>query len=85
MKVLQYTIRNIPLAVDSVLRKRAQRSGKSFNSTVVAALTIQTLGDTDVQKAQKDVFKQLRGANSLDESFDQVIQDQSGIDSKLWL
>ena len=84
MKKIQYTIRNIPPVVDQVLRKRAQRTGASFNTTVVEALTIQTLGEKDVEKAKEDVFSQLWGANSLDENFDKAIEEQSAIDEQLW-
>ena len=84
MKKLQYTIRGIPSAVDRVIRKRAQRAGKSFNTTVVEALTIQTLGGTDIQKAKGDVFARLRGANSLDSDLDQAVKGQSAIDDELW-
>ncbi len=84
MKKMQYTIRDIPPAVDRVIRKRAQRAGKSFNATVVEALTIQTLGSTDIQKAKGDVFARLLGANSLDGNFDQIVKEQSEIDDKLW-
>ena len=84
MKKLQYTIRGIPPAVNRVIRKRAQRTGKSFNATVVEALTIQTLGDTNTQKAEQDIFTQLQGANSLDNDFDKAIREQSEPDDELW-
>lgn len=84
MKKLQHTIRGMPPVVDQAIRKRAQRTGKSFNATVIEALAIQILGNTDVQKAQTDIFKRLRGANTLDAGFDQAIKDQSKIDPKLW-
>ncbi|MCY4011070.1 MAG: hypothetical protein OXF30_03380 [Candidatus Saccharibacteria bacterium] len=85
MKKLQYTIRNIPPDVDQIIRKRAQRTGKSFNTTVIEALTIQTLGSTDIKKAKKNIFTRLQGINSLDDDFDQAIKEQSEIDDKLWL
>ena len=84
MKKLQYTIRNIPPAVDRVIRKRAQRAGKSFNATVVEALTIQTLGGSDIRKAKRDIFDRLQGANSLDGDFDRAVKEQSEIDGELW-
>ena len=84
MKKLQYTIRGIPPAVDRVIRKRAQRNGKSFNATVIEVLTIQTLGSTDIQQAEKDIFARLREANSLDGDFDRAIKEQSAIDDRLW-
>ena len=79
MSKSQYTIRNIPSAVDKVLRNRAQREAKSLNAVVVEALTLQTLGNTDVEKASQDVFDRLRGANTLDSGFDAAIKDQSGV------
>jgi hypothetical protein len=38
MKSIQYTIRNIPSHVDTVLRQQAKKRGDSFNETVVQAL-----------------------------------------------
>ena len=84
MNKLQYTIRNIPPAVDKAIRNRAQREGKSFNTTVVEALMLQTLGSTDVEKAGQDVFDRLRGADTLDSGFDGAIKDQSRLDDSLW-
>ena len=84
MNKLQYTIRNIPPDVDKVIRKRAKRKGKSFNTTVVEALMMQTLGSTDIERAGKDVFDRLRGANTLDNGFDAAIEDQSKTDDSIW-
>ena len=83
MKKLQYTIRDIPPDVDRVIKKRVQQTGKSFNATVVEALTIQTLGNTDIKKDKRDVFARLRGANSLDSDFDRMIEEQSVVADKL--
>ena len=38
MKSIQYSIRSIPEPVDKILRKKADSTGKSFNSVVVEAL-----------------------------------------------
>ena len=84
MSKLQYTIRNVPTAVDKVIRNRAQREGKSFNATVLEALMLQTLGSTDVKKAGQDVFDRLQGANTLGGDFDAAIKDQSRVDDSLW-
>lgn len=82
MTKIQYTIRNIPPVVDKVIRKRSQQSGKSFNQTVVELLSLQTLGTT--QPRTEDNFDWLFGANTLDESFDEALQDMAQIDEKLW-
>lgn len=78
---IQYTIRNIPEPVDQIIRKRAKRTGKSFNTTVVDLLKKQTIGEnTD----QPDIFQRLRGADTLDNSFFEAMEDQSRVDESLW-
>lgn len=82
MTKIQYTIRNIPPAVDKVIKKRSKQTGKSFNQTVVDLLSLQTFGTTKVPT--DDNFDWLFGANTLDDSFDEAIKDLSQIDEKLW-
>ncbi len=82
MNTIQYTIRNIPPAVDRVIRRRASQSGKSFNQTVVDLLALQTFGTTKPEPAGN--LARLFGKNTLDDSFDAAIRDQSQIDEKLW-
>ncbi len=82
MQKIQYTIRNIPPAVDQIIRKRSQQSGESFNQTVVDLLTLQTIGTT--KPVAQEGFEWLFGANTLDESFDRAIKDISRIDEKMW-
>jgi hypothetical protein len=79
---IQYTIRNIPPALDQALRKRSQQSGKSFNKTVVEYLNMQAFGAPEPPK-QND-FDWLFGSGMLDENFDQAIADQSKPDPKIW-
>jgi hypothetical protein len=82
MNKIQYTIRNIPPAVDRVIKKRSKQSGKSFNQTVIDLLSLQTFGTT--KPVVDDGFDWLFGAMSLDDGFDQAIKDQSTIDPELW-
>lgn len=82
MTNIQYTIRNIPPAVDRVIRKRAQQSGKSFNQTVVDLLTHETFGTAKLPV--DDNFDWLYNAHTLDASFDDAIERLSRIDKKLW-
>ncbi len=82
MSKVQYTIRNIPLPVDKVIRKRAAQSGRSFNQTVVDMLTLQTFGTT-MPKAD-DNFDWLFAQNTLDQSFDEAIKNLSRVDETLW-
>lgn len=82
MTKIQYTIRNIPPAVDKVIRKRSVQTGKSFNQTVVDLLSLQTFGTT---KPKKDAdFTWLFNQMTLDEEFDQAIKEMSQVDKKLW-
>jgi hypothetical protein len=81
MPGLQYTIRNVPPAVDMVIRKRADQSGKSFNQTVVDLLTLQTFGTTEPPDGG---FDWLYGQKTLDESFDEAIDELSRVDENLW-
>ncbi|MBW4061226.1 hypothetical protein HJC99_01500 [Candidatus Saccharibacteria bacterium] len=82
MTNIQYTIRNIPPALDQVIRKRAQQSGKSFNKTVVDLLVQQAFGTKEVPV--DDNFDWLFGVNTLDPSFDEAIAEQSKPDPKMW-
>ena len=81
MSNLRYTIRNVPLQVDSVIRRRSKQTGKSLNQTVIELLSLQTLGTTKIVK--DDSFNFLFNKNTLDESFDKTIKDISKIDKKL--
>ena len=82
MSKIQYTIRNIPLPVDRVIRKRSKRTGKSFNQTVVELLSLQTIGTTEI--TDNNNFDWLFNQNTLDSNFDEAINDMSQIDDKLW-
>lgn len=81
MTKIQYTLRNVPLSVDQALRKRALLEGKSFNQTVVEALTLSTFGTTEPVRHSFDWFF---GSMEPDEAFDQAIADQSTVDEKFW-
>lgn len=82
MGTIQYTIRNIPPAVDQVIKKRAKASGNSFNGTVVELLTLQTLGTTTPPKDTS--FDWLFAAKTLDETFDDSVASFSRPDERLW-
>lgn len=82
MTNIQYTIRNIPPAVDKVIRKRSQQTGKSFNQTVVDLLSLQTFGTTDPKPDTG--FSWLFNQNTLDASFDETIHNLSKPDEKIW-
>jgi len=82
MKTIQYTIRNIPSAVDQVIRKRAKQQGTSFNQTVVDLLSLQVFGTTTPKEDEH--FDWLFNQGGLGPEFDQAIQDLSQVDEALW-
>jgi hypothetical protein len=82
MNKIQYTIRNVPPAVDQVIRRRERQTGKSFNQTVIDLLALQTFGTT---KPQADAsFSWLFNAKTLDESFDDAVEQLLRVDEKMW-
>lgn len=82
MNKIQYTIRNVPAPLDRVIKKRAKQSNKSFNQTVVDILAMQTFGTTDVYEDAG--FDWLYNKKTLDNTFDEAINDISQIDKKIW-
>jgi hypothetical protein len=83
MSTIQYTIRNIPPAVDRVIRKKSHQEGKSFNQTVVDLLSLQTFGT--ITPKEDANFDWLFNTGTLDEGFDKAITEQSQIDEALWI
>ena len=71
------------MPVDQALRKRAKQEGKSFNQTVVDALSTQIFGTTKSPEPRiEDLFG--IGGDTLDDGFDQAIADLSKVDEKFW-
>lgn len=79
---MQYTLRNVPPALDRALRSLAQREGKSLNQVALdglaramgfgeEAIRYRTLGD-------------LSGTWCEDSVFDEAIADQQRIDESPW-
>ncbi len=82
MKSIQYTIRSIPEPVDKILRKKAQSSGKSFNSVVVEALERVT-GTDGSNKNYNDLDKFIGVGVQDEKSFDQAIDWLDSLPSEL--
>ena len=78
----QYTIRQIPMHVDRILRQRAQETNKSFNQITVEALTMATLGNL---RPKRD-FNEIIGSLSDEEAMTQEneIRRQHQVDKKMW-
>ncbi len=78
----QYTIRNIPDALDQELRERARRRGTSLNEAAIDALK-RGLGITE-DAVEYDDLDDLIGTWKNDEAFDQALADQDTIDLDIW-
>lgn len=80
---LQYTVRDVPVAVDAALRRRAKAEGKSLNRVVRDALERESglLGADAVRHHDLD---QLAGLWEADADFDAAIAAQDAVDEDLW-
>ncbi|MGB8151998.1 MAG: hypothetical protein WCE97_12490 [Candidatus Cybelea sp.] len=79
---MQYTIRGVPSALDSALRKRAHRAGTSLNEAVLETLA-DGLGLTAQAKKRRDL-SDLIGTWKPDRALEEAIADQDRIDPELW-
>jgi plasmid stability protein len=79
---MQYTIRNIPAALDKLLRRRARERGASLNETAVEALA-HGLG-ADLAPVKRRDLSDIAGAWKSDPLFDEAVRHQDSIDPELW-
>ena len=79
---MQYTLRNIPRAVDRALRSLARREGKSLNDVAIRALA-RALGVSE-QPVQHRDLRDLAGTWQDDPEFDAALADSDRIDESLW-
>lgn len=79
---MQYTLRDIPLLLDSELRRRAKAEGKSLNAVAIEAL-VRGAGLRERPPRQRDLGD-VAGTWQEDPDFDQAIADQDRIDDRLW-
>lgn len=77
----QYTIRNVPSPVDSVLREKAKRQGKSLNDVALEALQTGAGVATQVRYDDLDEFF---GSWISDTEVDKALEDQRRVDKGLW-
>jgi plasmid stability protein len=78
----QYTVRDVPSRVDSALRQRAKREGKSLNQIAVEALTV-AAGLAEKRPVYHDLDR-LAGTWVADPEFDTAVASQDQVDPELW-
>ena len=79
---MQYTIRRIPGAVDTVIRERARVAGKSLNEALVDALA-EGAGFTSVQRKRRDLGD-IAGTWKADKAVESALAAQDRVDEDLW-
>jgi plasmid stability protein len=80
--IRQYTLRDIPPALDRALRERAEREGKSLNQAAREALT-RGVGLPDQEPLSHDL-DELAGTWQEDAAFDEAILAQDAVDPDTW-
>jgi hypothetical protein len=79
---MQYTIRRIPAALDTVLRQRARAAGKSLNEAAVDALT-EGSGMAGKPRRRRDL-SDIAGTWKRDKAVDAVLAAHDQVDADLW-
>ena len=78
----QYTLRDIPPALDRALRERAEQEGKSLNQVAREALR-RGVGLPEEQQLSDDLDC-LAGSWQDDPAFDEAIRQQDTVDPEAW-
>jgi len=79
---MQYTIRNIPDYLDSVLRGSAREQGKSLNEVAIEALARGAgLGD---RRERRRELGDIAGSWVDDPAFDSALAAQDTVDEEMW-
>jgi plasmid stability protein len=79
---MQYTLRNIPPALDAALRRKAREEGRSLNDVAVEAL-MRALGLEGEPVRHRDLAD-VAGSWEPDEAADDALEDQRRVDRELW-
>jgi hypothetical protein len=79
---VQYTLRQIPRALDEALRRKSRQDRKSLNQTAIEVLQIGlTLSGNSMRHRDLDF---MAGSWVEDSSFEEAIQSQDNVDPTLW-
>lgn len=81
-RCMQYTIRNVPDALDEALRRVARSQGKSLNEITIEALA-RGAGITGESRRQRDL-RDIAGSWRKDAAFDRALAAQDTIDEAIW-
>ena len=79
---MQYTIRNVPDALDEALRRAAREQGKSLNEMAIEALA-RGAGVTGERSRQRKL-NDIAGTWRKDPAFESALDSQDTIDEEMW-
>jgi hypothetical protein len=79
---MQYTLRDVPQALDAELRRRAKRDGKSLNEVTLETLA-RGAGLTR-EAVRYRTLSDLAGTWKEDPEFDEAVAEQHAVDRDLW-
>ena len=79
---MQYTLRNIPPALDTALRERARMENKSINQVALEALARGSGFSGEVLRHRD--LSSLAGTWKDDPEFDRAVAEQDVIDEATW-
>jgi hypothetical protein len=79
---MQYTIRNVPAALDEALRRTARERRKSLNEVAIEALA-RGAGVSGEQGPQRDL-SDIAGTWRRDPAFYSALAAQDTIDEEMW-
>jgi hypothetical protein len=82
---MQYTLRNIPKAVDQALRRKAKESGRSLNDVAIESLALGAGVPTNGKKRKRRDWSDFVGTYVKDPGFEQAMKEQDEqIDLEKW-
>ena len=79
---MQYTVRNVPDAIDQAIRERASADKQSLNRVLIDALA-RGLGLSRSTSKQRDL-SDIAGSWIEDPGTEAALEDQGRIDPELW-
>ncbi len=79
---MQYTIRNIPDAVDTALRRRAREGAQSLNAVILDALA--RGAGLDTLRRRRRSLEGIAGSGALDSRVLKGLKEQRKVERKLW-
>ncbi len=79
---MQYTLRNVPAAIDRALRQRARREGKSLNQIILD--TVQRVVGLGGEPIRRRDLGDVAGTWRKDEAFERVLREQDRVDPDKW-